>query len=389
MKEKTSIFWINILKKTIEVYFDTFFVVYFLSVANYEVIPLAKYYIAVYLFIGVGFFLLRNVMKQNIKVPYYQIGISLQALYVASIMILKDKIITFSIFIGALRGLADGFYHYPKNLLNTEKIDNNDRQKFNGLYSIFSQIISIILPLLMGILLTFFNYVTLAKIFFIFFIIIFILSFNLKDAVHYLDRKFDWDGFKKLIKKNKKIRYSLLIPFLSGLTYSSGVMDIVIKLFNINQFKTNLNLGIVDSICAGLSLLVCILFTTLIKKEDFSFASKVSGILFASSLLIFSFWTNKYMLIVYLLLRYSFVKFISLIEDVTIDNFSNCKELKSKYKTEFYLARDVLFSITRTLGYIILLFVSILFGSQYIQYVLIICALAFLIESFILAKVNE
>ena len=89
MSEVKAIFTINILKNIISVYFDTFFVLYFFQVANYEVLPLAKYYITLYLFIGIGFFLIRKAMKKNIKVPYFQLGISMQALYIALIMILK------------------------------------------------------------------------------------------------------------------------------------------------------------------------------------------------------------------------------------------------------------------------------------------------------------
>jgi len=51
MSEEKSIFMINILKNIISVYFDTFFVLYFFQVANYEVLPVAKYYITLYLFI--------------------------------------------------------------------------------------------------------------------------------------------------------------------------------------------------------------------------------------------------------------------------------------------------------------------------------------------------
>ena len=42
---------------------------------------------------GFSFFLIRNAMKKNIKVPYFRIGISLQAIFVALIMVLKEHII--------------------------------------------------------------------------------------------------------------------------------------------------------------------------------------------------------------------------------------------------------------------------------------------------------
>ena len=69
-------------------------------------------------------------MKKNNKVPYFRIGISLQALYISLIMLLKENIINYIILVGMLKGLADGFYYFPKNILNTEKITNDTRQLF-------------------------------------------------------------------------------------------------------------------------------------------------------------------------------------------------------------------------------------------------------------------
>ena len=95
MKEKKAMFTITLLKSIIDVYFNTFFVLYFFQVANYEVFPLVKYYFTLYLFIAIGFFLIRNMMKQNVKVPYLRIGISFQAIYIALIMLLKENIVNY------------------------------------------------------------------------------------------------------------------------------------------------------------------------------------------------------------------------------------------------------------------------------------------------------
>jgi len=93
MNERKAIFLINVLKNIINVYFDTFFVMYFFQIANYEIVPLAKYYITLYMFIGIGFVFIRKSIKKNIIVPYLRLGISMQALYIALIMLLKENII--------------------------------------------------------------------------------------------------------------------------------------------------------------------------------------------------------------------------------------------------------------------------------------------------------
>lgn len=385
MSEEKSIFVINILKNIISVYFDTFFVLYFFQVANYEVIPLAKYYITLYLFIGIGFLLIRNSMKKNVKVPYFQLGISMQALYIALIMLLKDKIINYIFLVGIVKGLADGFYYYPKNILDSEKISNENRQKFSGIVNTINKITSIIIPLFLGVLLTFMSYTSLGKVFFILFIIMFLISFWINDEKHY-DKKFEMSKFLKLIRSNSNIKNSLLVPILSGLTYSSGVMGLIVTLYNINVFKTNLNLGFVDSITAALSLLICILYSSKIKFKHFKFISIFSGIVSLISLLLFSIIPSVGTLIFYLLVRYSFILIISLISENVVVNLTNCKEIKNDFKPEYYCMRDILFSISRSFGYVLLLLVTYVFGTEYIYFILIIAGLSLFTESIIVAK---
>lgn len=388
MKERNIFFTIKLLKNIIGVYFDTFFVLYFFQVANYEVIPLAKYYLALYLFIGIGFFLIRRAMKMNIKVPYFRIGIALQAIYIASIMILKENIIDYVILVGIIKGMADGFYHFPANLLSSEKVSNEERQKFDGLVSVINKIVAIVVPLILGVALTYFSYVDLGKIFFMLFIVMFVLTFFLKDE-EYKIKKFDMKGFKNVLKKNSTIRYSILIPFLSGLTYSSGVMGLIMTLSKINNFKTNLNLGYVDSVCAVLSLIVCTLFAWKIKKKNYKILLAISGVgsLIATSL--FALASSRTVLIIYLVARYSFILLINLISDVVVVNLSNCKELKKTYKPEFYLTRDVIFSISRCLGYIVLFIICLTVGVKYINYLMIICGISLLLEAIIVGTISD
>lgn len=386
MNEKRAMFWENILKNIITVYFDTFFVVYFFKVANYEVLPLAKYYLTLYLFCGIGFFVIRNSMKKNNKVPYFRIGISLQAIYIALIMLLKDNIINHIYLVGLIRGIADGFYHFPKNILETEKINNEERQQYSGVVTTINKISAIVVPLILGIALTFISYTDLGKIFFVLFIIMFIISFYLNDQCYYQDKKFETKKFMKLIKENKNIRNSLLLPFLSGFTYSSGVMSTIVTLSKINIFETNLNLGIVDSICGIIFLFTCIFYTKKLKKEKFGIFALVSGIISFVILLIFAIKPNVIILIIYLFINNSIIGLMNLIANNVVANLSNCKYLKENYKSEYFLFRDIMFSLSRCLGYLMLLLVCIIFEMNNIYYILIISATSLLVEGIIVNK---
>jgi len=388
MNERKAIFLINVLKNIINVYFDTFFVMYFFQIANYEIVPLAKYYITLYMFIGIGFVFIRKSIKKNIIVPYLRLGISMQALYIALIMLLKENIINYILIVGILKGVADGLYYFPKNILYSDKISNEDRQRFHGLVNTINKIIAILMPLLLGVLLSFMSYTDLGKIFFMLFIFMFLITFWLKDN-KYGDKKFEMKKFVSLVKTNKNIVYSLLIPLLSGLTYSSGVMSLVVTLFKINVFKTNLNLGFVDSITAILSLIVCILYSTKIKEKSFKRISYISGFISFSVLVLFAFFPKVEMLIIFLLIRYSFILIISLISEYVTVNLANCEELKMELKPEYFLARDVLFSISRTLGYIIIFLVVLFVGMDYINYILIIAGFSLFIEAILVGNLSK
>ena len=389
MSEKNAMFWENIFKNIINVYFDTFFVFYFFKVSNYEVLPLAKYYLTLYLFCGIGFFVIRNSMKKNNKVPYFRIGISLQAIYIALIMLLKDNIINHIYLVGLVRGLADGFFHFPKNILETEKISNEERQKYSGIVTTINKISSIVVPLILGVTLTFMSYTDLGKIFFVLFIVMFIISFYLKDNYYLDNKKFETKKFIKLIKKNKNIRNSLILPLLSGLTYSSGVMATIVTLSKINIFKTNLNLGFVDSLCGVVFLLTCILYTNNLKKDNFDKISLISSIISFITLIIFAIKPSVSVLIIYLFVRNSVIGLMNLITNNVVNNLSNCKELKNDFKSEYYLFRDIMFSVSRCIGYLILLLVCVLFGMEYINYILVISAISLLLEGIIVNKIAK
>ena len=300
-------------------------------------------------------------------------------------MILKENIISFVIPVAIIRGLADGIYYFPKNLMDTEKIENKDRQKFNGIISIISTITSILIPVFLGILLTFYSYVSVSKIVFILFIVLYILTFWIKDTGNYTNKKLEWKRFFKLLKTNKNVRNVLLGPLLSGFTYAPGVMILVMTLLKIYNFKTSFNLGIVDSLCAVLTLLTCVVFTT-IKANKFRKVMTVAGFVSFVTLIITAIYPSKVMLIIYLIVYSSFINILSQITGIVRVNLSNCPELIKDLKTEYYLVTEFCYSFSRCFGYLLLLFICLTFGTKHLNIVLILPAISILFEGIIIGR---
>lgn len=302
-------------------------------------------------------------------------------------MLLKEKIITFIIPVGILKGLADGFYHFPKNILNSEKIDNEARQRFSGTINTINKVMSIIIPLVIGVVLTYMSYTDLGKIFFLLFIVMFVISFALKEKYGKYN-KFDVKRFMSVVKENGNVSKALIVTFLSGLTYSSGVMGTIVTLSKINNFKTNLNLGFVDSACAALSLVVCVIYAWKMKKKHFNVVLLIAGITSLLALVYLGVAPSMTSLIVYLFVRWTSITSVSLISDNIVTDLSNTADLKSDLKEEYYFARDIVFAFSRSFGYVILFLVATLFGMKYINYILILAGASIFVEALLLRRVK-
>ena len=386
MKGRNALIAIHIIfKAIISVYFDTFFVMYFFKIANYQIVPIVKYYFMLYLFLLIGFILIRNMMKRNIKVPYFRIGISLQALYVAALLLLKENIVNFIIPIGALRGIANGFYYYPNSMLNSEQVSNENRSKVDGVTQTITSIVSILMPVILGVLLTYMDYTAVGKIFILFFIIMFILSFKIQDPP-YKNSNLNMKGFWKLLKKEKELRKIVVMPFLGGLTYFSGSYVIIITLIKVINFKTNLALGVVESVCAIIGLLISIIYSLNIDKRKMNKILKIGGILTLGALVFYALYPNLNSFIVVLLINSSFIALITLIDTTIGIDLTNHTKIKKSYKAEYLLAREIALTTSRCIGFTIVLITILLFGNNAINYLLIGLGIIILIESTIVRK---
>ena len=68
MNKDSSFFTVNkLLRSMVFIFIDTFFSLYFFTLVNYRILPMAKYYLFTYLFLFIGFFLIRNFMKKEIS----------------------------------------------------------------------------------------------------------------------------------------------------------------------------------------------------------------------------------------------------------------------------------------------------------------------------------
>lgn len=368
MNDRKAFTLINIIRNIITIYFDTFFAIYFFNLTNYEILPLAKYYLIVYLMITISFWFLRKCTALKYKVYYYRISISFLALYLALIMLLKEKIVSHIYLVAFIKGLSEGFYYYPRNILNSSKISNIERGHYDGIVNAINQVSSIIIPLLLGILLTYFSYVEIGKAVFVLVIVIFILSYYVKDDGNTKD-KVKTITFLKKIWKNTKIKNALIIQFLKGFTISSGVLTAAMTIYKILYFESNLYIGILNSFLGLLTCIFCIIYA---KKSNSSFkmVNIITYVLITLSMISLCIKPNNYFFIIYLIIYATGVTLISLKSDNITVNASN-HYLIIFHKAEYHMLLETFLGISRVGGYVILLIIGLIGKEILLKYILL------------------
>ena len=368
--DKKAFSLINIIRNIVNIYFDTFFAIYFFNLTNYEVLPIAKYYLVVYIFILLSFWILRHDRTIKNKVYYYRIGISLMALYLALIMLLKENIVNHLYLVAIIKGLSEGFYYYPRNILNSSKISNEERKRYDGVINAINQISSIVVPLVLGVFLSFYTYVEIGKVIFVFMILIFILSFYVKDdAIN--SPRIKTLSFYQTIKKEKKIKKALTLQFLRGFTIASGVLTMVMTIYKILYFESNLYIGLLNSILSIITCITCLIYA---KSNNYSLFKKINiitMILITLSMVLLVIKPTNIIFIVYLIVYSIGITFISLYCDKQTVDVSNLDLIKD-HKAEYYLILETALGISRISGYLILLIVGLIGNVDLLKYLLLL-----------------
>lgn len=143
-------FALRTLKSIFITFCDNFLVLYFFSLSDSNILPIALYKLVSIFTIYIVMFLVRNFCKSKYRINLIRLGIIANFVYFLSILLLKEKVIDYIYYVGFLYGLQVGLYQSIYNNLESSIISNEQRAKFIGSYSASKSIISIIFPLIFG-----------------------------------------------------------------------------------------------------------------------------------------------------------------------------------------------------------------------------------------------
>lgn len=376
---------LKIFKSVIDLFISTFFVMYFLNLSNDNLIPLVCYYLIVYFTVYFTIFSLRNICKSPKRVYLLRIGIILNFVYFLLIYFLKENMVNYTWLIALVYGLEEGFYYSVYNNFESSGITNEKRKKFLGMIYALKSILSILIPLIFGSIMSVEGFDKCIIVVLILVILQIICSFVFTDIAIPKKTRTNIKEFVKIIGNNIKIRQIFKVEILNGIVYS-GAFNSIVTIYIIRTLKDSMSYGIFTSVFAIITTIVGFYFAKLSKPKNYTINLIISCILTISGITLIIFKCNFMTIIIFNLLQSYSKTIVELINSNSLMNIANIKELKDKFKVEYFLGMETFLVLGRAIGYLLLLTLAFFNTSIWTNIILIL--FAFFIVVFTKLSIN-
>lgn len=366
-----SIFGLKIFKSVIDLFISTFFVMYFLNLSNDNLIPLAIYYLILYFTVYFTIFSLRNFCKSPKRVYLLRIGILLNFIYFLLIYFLKENMVNYTWLIAIVYGLEEGFYFSVYNNFESTGIKNDERKKFLGLIYALKSLLSIIIPFIFGSIMSVEGFDKCLIIVLILVIFQIICSFIFKDIAIEKNTKTNLREFVKIVGKDNKIKQMYKVEMLNGAIYS-GAFNSIVTIYIIRVLKDSFSYGVFTSIFAVITTFVGLYFAKIAKPKYYINNLIVSCILTILGIILIIVKCNFITIIIFNLFQSYSKTIVELIISNSNMNIANKKELKDKFKVEYFVGMETYLVVGRIASYILLFTLAFLNTTLWTNIVLIL-----------------
>lgn len=369
------------------VFFGTFLVAYIMQIANNNVIPVSIYQIVYAFIVGIMFLIFGDFTKRNNKMILFRTSIILNFTYLLIIIFFQERILNYVIFLGILYGVAVTLYSLTYSAIISEKVNKRAMSKFYGYMNAINGIISISAPAILGFFLTIGSFDRTAIFLLLIASIELIISFFIKSEKT-SNEKFSLKKYLTIIKENSIIKKIYMIEYLKGMTIS-GTLPVIITLYVIYVFKTNLNLGILTSVFTLCAVLMNFSFGKFASRKSFPKLLIICGTFAIISSLIFIFFTTKTSFIFYNFCYVTAVQLLLMITDINLFNVSNTSSIRKSHKIEYFALRETFLNIGRITGFTLLLFVGVIGNLENIKYLMALLTIFIALTGYLSIKLNK
>lgn len=339
-------------------FLETFLVAYFLNVTNKSITQISVFYIIIYLLLGLGNVSIGKFVKvkHNSRTKILSIGITLRAIFILFIVLLKEKIAIYFPIVAILYGISEVFYWVAHEVLYIDVTTNENRKSYMSIKKILGKITNIVAPIILGGSIELYSFTKIAVYVFVLSVVQIIISSQIKtqqqeekEAQSFSIRK-----FIKSLDENKKRKLDQYTKSAIAYGVIESSIQTLVVIITVMTFQTSLNLGILTSIFSICSMIVLYLYKKYYNKNNSKSVLFLCSGLLVIGVLGLVFDINKTTLIIYNLIYTISICILSIIYDTKKADL--VRELGiEKYKVEHVTYVGLFISCGRIIGYTLML----------------------------------
>lgn len=377
--EQTNVWKIFLMSdlagKVISVFKDVFLGIYFLKITQGNIANVSEYYITFFLVYLVCLLLVNKLQKLNL-VSMFRIGIFLNLIQCIVLLVMGERISNYIIPFAIFASIGNAFYYYPEQILIKRVNKDENFRKYTTRDQILKYTINIVLPIVLGYCISKSSY-QLAFIILIILISISLISSMFIKEIQLEHGKINIKKFLKNINgsQNKKMmRLMSWRTIFRGLS-SFGVLSTLISIITFLVVTTELSLGSISSFITIISIIVVYLTNKFVRKEKLSklfipmsIFQSIVVIVLTFSMMYFNInneiriGTLTVSIGFLLILLYNIVNGVSnpIFETSNSIIYYECmckQNIKTEDEPNYVFWFEIMINISRSFGYLILIFV--------------------------------
>ena len=394
--------------KVISVFKDIFLGIYFLKITQGNIVDVSMYYITFYLTYLICLLIVNKLQKVNL-VSMFRVGIFFNLMQCIILLIVGDQISNYIIPFAIFESIGNAFYYYPEQILIKRVNKEGNFQNYITKDQILKYSINIILPIILGYCISKNSY----ELAFIVLIVLISISFVFSLFIKGFDLKHGKINLKKFFENinnngNKKLMTLLSFRTLFRGLSSFGVLSTLITIITFLVVSTELSLGSISSFITVISILVIYCINKYVKRENLSKVFIPMSIVQSIVVIILTF-SMMYLNINNLLhigpLTISTGFLLVLLYNV-INGISNpifetsnsvvyyecmCKQnINIEDEPSYIFWFEIMINISRSFGYLVLIFVSkIGFNLNIIAILIVVFTLMYIAFAYTLNKITR
>ena len=214
----------------------------------------------------------------------------------------------------------------------------------------------------------------------------FILSYLLTERQS-PTRSFRLGAFAALVLRRPTIKLAIITDFIRGLSVYS--LDLLIVMYIVYLFKTNLNLGIITSVFSACTVLITFIFGKFCRFESFIPILGVCSLLVFVVATYFVFNTSKSSLIAYNLIYATALQLVLLICDINFYQVSQNKSVTLNYRAEFITIRELFLNSGRMIGFGLIIIAALAQNQNMLKYLILTLSMLLLIMGFMSVSLSN